>query len=227
MAPADRAAAIGRPHLVHRHRIDQRDPGRDARRRVADRRRHAAGRGDVAGEHAQDRRRAEPVALAARLARARRSRRPGRCVATRDGCARRRQRRIRGDARQGRHRRHSFRRRHHLSACAGRSLLQDAEVVELGAMRLTGHFTPGHTPGSTSWTWTDTKDGKPMRIAYVDSLSAPGYKLIGNARFPRIVEAYKHTFDVVRKLPCDVLITPHADAMGGRRMMLRTRIRRR
>ena len=92
--------------------------------------------------------------------------------------------------------------------------LQDEEVVEVGAMRLTGHFTPGHTPGSTSWTWTDTKDGKPLRFAYVDSLSAPGYKLIGNARFPRIVETYKRTFDVVRKLPCDVLLTPHSDASG-------------
>lgn len=92
--------------------------------------------------------------------------------------------------------------------------LQDGEVVQVGDIALVAHFTPGHTPGSLSWTWTDTRDGKPVRIAYVDSLSAPGYKLIGNARYPRIVEAYRRTFETVRALPCDVLLTPHADASG-------------
>jgi len=93
-------------------------------------------------------------------------------------------------------------------------LLQDEEVVQVGDIALVGHFTPGHTPGSTSWTWTDTKDGKPVRIAYADSLSAPGYKLIGNPRMPRIVEMYKATFAKVRALPCDLLLTPHPDASG-------------
>ena len=92
--------------------------------------------------------------------------------------------------------------------------LQDGEVVQVGDIALVAHFTPGHTPGSLSWTWTDTRDGKPVRIAYVDSLSAPGYKLIGNARYPRLVDAYRKTFETVRALPCDVLLTPHPDASG-------------
>jgi metallo-beta-lactamase class B len=91
-------------------------------------------------------------------------------------------------------------------------LVMDGEVVELGSLRLTAHHTPGHTPGSLSWTWTDTRDGKPLRIAYVDSLSAPGYKLHDNPRYPRIVEAYRRSFDIVRGLPCDLLLTPHPDA---------------
>lgn len=91
-------------------------------------------------------------------------------------------------------------------------LVMDGEVVELGGLRFTAHHTPGHTPGSLSWTWTDTRDGKPLRIAYVDSLSAPGYKLHNNPRYPRIVEAYRRSFDIVRALPCDLLLTPHPDA---------------
>jgi metallo-beta-lactamase class B len=96
---------------------------------------------------------------------------------------------------------------------ADRPLL-DGEAIDLGDVRLTAHFTPGHTPGSLSWTWSDTRDGKPVRIAYVDSMSAPGYDLIGHARYPRIVEDYRTTFAKVRTLPCDVLITPHGDASG-------------
>lgn len=93
-------------------------------------------------------------------------------------------------------------------------IIMDGEVVELGGMRFTAHFTPGHTPGSTSWTWHDQHDGKTLRIAYVDSLSTPGYRLIGNPRYPHIVDDYRRTFAVVRALPCDLLLTPHADGSG-------------
>ena len=93
-------------------------------------------------------------------------------------------------------------------------LLMDREVVELGGMRFTGHFMPGHTPGSTAWTWTDRDGGREVRIAYADSLSAPGYRLLDNPRYPRIVEDYRRSFDVVRALPCDLLLTPHPGASG-------------
>ena len=93
-------------------------------------------------------------------------------------------------------------------------VIHDLEVVELGGMRLTAHFMPGHTPGSTAWTWTDTRDGAPVRIAYVDSLTAPGYQVHDNPRYPRLAEDFQHSFDVVRALPCDLLVTPHPDASG-------------
>lgn len=93
-------------------------------------------------------------------------------------------------------------------------LLQDGESVELGGIKFSVHFTPAHTPGSMSWTWTDTRDGQPLRIAYADSLSAPGYRLLDNPRYPRIVEAYRNGFATVRALPCDLLITPHPESVG-------------
>ncbi|WP_342380557.1 subclass B3 metallo-beta-lactamase [Myxococcus stipitatus] len=88
-------------------------------------------------------------------------------------------------------------------------VVMDGEVVSLGGVEFTAHFMPGHTPGSIGWTWTDTRDGKPVRIAYADSLSAPGYQLLGHPRYPRIVEDYRRSFATVRALPCDVLLTPH------------------
>ena len=93
-------------------------------------------------------------------------------------------------------------------------IVHDGEVVAIGGLRLTAHFIPGHTPGSIAWTWDDTRDGKPIRIAYVDSLTAPGYRLAGNPRYPGIVEDYRLSFATVRALPCDLLLTPHADASG-------------
>ena len=93
-------------------------------------------------------------------------------------------------------------------------LLQDRESVQLGATLFTVHFTPAHTPGSMSWTWTDTRDGKPLKIAYADSLSAPDYRLLDNPRFPRIAEAYQQGFATVANLPCDLLIAPHPEGVG-------------
>jgi len=93
-------------------------------------------------------------------------------------------------------------------------LLHDGEVVALGTLRLTAHFIPGHTPGSIAWTWDDTRDGRTLRIAYVDSLTAPGYRLVDNPRYPHILDDFHRSFATVRALPCDVLVTPHADASG-------------
>lgn len=91
-------------------------------------------------------------------------------------------------------------------------IVHDGETLTLGGMALTVHFVPGHTPGSMAWTWTDTRDGKPVRIAYVDSLSFPGYRLLGHPRAPRLADDYRRSFDAVRALPCDVLVAPHPDA---------------
>lgn len=95
-------------------------------------------------------------------------------------------------------------------------LLQDGESIELGGIEFTVLFTPAHTPGSMSWSWADTgrENGEPLRIAYVDSLSAPGYQLLDNPRFPRIVEAYRDGFAAVRAMPCDLLIAPHPGGVG-------------
>jgi metallo-beta-lactamase class B len=93
-------------------------------------------------------------------------------------------------------------------------ILHDGEIVALGSIRLTPHFIPGHTPGSIAWTWDDSVGGRTLHIAYVDSLTAPGYRLTDNPRYPRIVEDFHRSFDTVRALPCDVLLTPHADASG-------------
>ncbi|PJL11336.1 subclass B3 metallo-beta-lactamase [Stenotrophomonas maltophilia] len=93
-------------------------------------------------------------------------------------------------------------------------IIMDGEVVSLGGIDFTAHFVPGHTPGSTAWTWTDTREGKPVRIVYADSLSAPGYQLQDNPRYPHLIDDYRRSFATVRALPCDILLTPHPGASG-------------
>jgi metallo-beta-lactamase class B len=57
--------------------------------------------------------------------------------------------------------------------------------------------------------WTSCESKRCLHMIDVASLSAPGYKLIGNPRYPDIVNDFEHSFAVVAALPCDVALAPH------------------
>ena len=91
-------------------------------------------------------------------------------------------------------------------------LIDDGDRIELGGIVLTAHFTPGHTKGATTWT-TKVKDGaKEYDVVFVSSSSVPGYKLVGNEKYPTIVQDYERAFRVLRSLPCDVFLAPHGSS---------------
>jgi metallo-beta-lactamase class B len=90
-------------------------------------------------------------------------------------------------------------------------IVADNETLKVGSIAITAHFTPGHTPGGTSWTWKSCEKDKCLNIAYVDSLtavSADNFRFTDNSG---VRENFKRSFDVVASLPCDVLVTPHPD----------------
>lgn len=85
----------------------------------------------------------------------------------------------------------------------------DGETLRLGDLALTAHATPGHTPGNTTWTWTSCEGTRCLDLVLIGSLSAPGYKLVGNAKYPGIVDDYRSSFGKVAALPCDIALAPH------------------
>src|SRR6185503_12402360 len=42
----------------------------------------------------------------------------------------------------------------HFPALKGVRAIRDGETLRVADLAITAHFTPGHTPGGTSWTWT-------------------------------------------------------------------------
>ena len=93
-------------------------------------------------------------------------------------------------------------------------VVRDGGTVQVGTLRLTAHYTPGHTPGSTSWTWRSCERQRCLDIAYVDSLTAlgrPGYRFSAH---PRYVANFRHGLATAAALPCDILLTPHPEASG-------------
>jgi metallo-beta-lactamase class B len=93
--------------------------------------------------------------------------------------------------------------------------IADGETLKLGATTLTAHATPGHTQGSTSWTWRSCVANQCKQIAYVDSLSAISddeYQYSDESQHPGVLQSFRATLHKVAKLPCDILITPHPSA---------------
>lgn len=85
----------------------------------------------------------------------------------------------------------------------------DGERLHLGDLAFTAHATPGHTKGNTTWTWMSCEGTRCLHMVDVGSLSTPGYKLIGNPKYPNIVEDFERSFGVVAALPCDMPLAPH------------------
>lgn len=93
----------------------------------------------------------------------------------------------------------------------------DGETLRVGELAITAHHTPGHTPGSTSWTWTSCEGARCLDIVYADSLSAvaaPGFRFTGDATHPSIEASFRASIAKVAALPCDVFMTTHPQYAG-------------
>lgn len=92
-------------------------------------------------------------------------------------------------------------------------VLKDGEVVALGEIALTPHFTPGHTKGCTSWTMRVTVAGVPRDLLLICSVSLP-WKLKNNEPYPGVIDDFRATFERLKGLPCEVFLAPHASMFG-------------
>ena len=88
----------------------------------------------------------------------------------------------------------------------------DGATLHVGGIAVTVHYTPGHTPGGTTWTWRSCESSRCLDVVYADSLtavSADGFRFTAVAGR---VQAFERTFTTVAALPCDILVTPHPEA---------------
>jgi metallo-beta-lactamase class B len=96
-------------------------------------------------------------------------------------------------------------------------VIADGESLRVGSLTVQGHFTGGHTPGGTSWTWRACEGSECLNIVYADSMtavSADAFRFSSSATYPRAVADFDKSITFLRKIPCDMLLTPHPDASG-------------
>jgi len=93
----------------------------------------------------------------------------------------------------------------------------DGDKVTLGGVTVTAVATPGHTPGSTSWSWQSCEQSECKAVVFASSLnpiSAEGYLFTAPAHVSEI-EGFRRSFAAMKTLPCDILISAHPDQSGG------------
>jgi metallo-beta-lactamase class B len=95
-------------------------------------------------------------------------------------------------------------------AVADVRVVADGEVLDLGGLALTAHYTPGHTAGATTWSWRQCDPADEgatcLDFVYADSLnavSAPGF------RFTPTAARFEASLDRLAGLPCDVVMSTH------------------
>lgn len=91
----------------------------------------------------------------------------------------------------------------------------DGDTLRVGALAVVAHFTPGHTPGGTSWSWRSCEGGECRDIVYADSqtpISADDFLFTRSATYPDAIADFERGFAVLERLRCDILLTPHPAA---------------
>jgi metallo-beta-lactamase class B len=91
--------------------------------------------------------------------------------------------------------------------------LADGEVLTIGGVEISAVYTPGHTPGGTSWSWESCALGTCYDVVYADSLtavSAEGYRFSEGPAANQLIESA----DALSKLDCDILLSPHPFFFG-------------
>ncbi len=86
--------------------------------------------------------------------------------------------------------------------------VRDGEVLRAGDIAITAHLTPGHTPGSTTWTWRSCEGQRCLDVVYADSLnavSAAGFRFTDAG----LVDLFRQSIAKVASLPCDVVVSVH------------------
>jgi metallo-beta-lactamase class B len=91
-------------------------------------------------------------------------------------------------------------------------ILRDGLTVGTSGLRLTAHATPGHAPGSTTWTWRSCEAGRCINVVYADSLTAVSSDAYRFRDHPRYLADFRASIRKIAALPCDLLITPHPSA---------------
>jgi metallo-beta-lactamase class B len=88
-------------------------------------------------------------------------------------------------------------------------VVRDGEIVRLQSLQLTAHVTPGHAPGSTSWSWRSCEGAICHAVVYADSLSAVSADDYRFTDHPAYAGTFRATIAKVAALSCDLVITPH------------------
>lgn len=97
--------------------------------------------------------------------------------------------------------------------------LSESETLTLGTVTVRMIPTPGHTPGSASWTWSSCEGDVCKTVVFASSLNAVAAAPFTYTGHPEVTATLTASIDRVDRLDCDVLISAHPEVSGGDRKL--------
>jgi metallo-beta-lactamase class B len=90
-------------------------------------------------------------------------------------------------------------------------VIVEGETLRVGDLSITAVFTPGHTPGGTSWTWRSCEGARCLNMVYADSLNAVSATEYKFSEHKAYTDRFRRSMAAVQTLPCDILLSVHPD----------------
>ncbi len=95
--------------------------------------------------------------------------------------------------------------------------VRDGQRITLGDVTVTAIAMPGHTPGSTSWSWKSCEGQRCETVVFAASINAVA---LGKYRFSAPehrgrVETVRRSIAKLRGIPCDLVLTSHPELSDG------------
>lgn len=86
-------------------------------------------------------------------------------------------------------------------------VIDHGDTVSLGGVTLRAHLTPGHTPGTTTWTTAVEENGETHQVVFLGGATATPRQDVTD---PEIQRQFQQAFLELRSIACDVPLAPHA-----------------
>ena len=88
---------------------------------------------------------------------------------------------------------------------------KDGDKIALGNVELTVHAHPGHTPGSTSFTFPVTEGGRTYNVGIINMNGINGgVKLLYEPGYPTIIKDFRETLAKQAQMTPDIWVSSHA-----------------
>jgi metallo-beta-lactamase class B len=88
-------------------------------------------------------------------------------------------------------------------------VIRDGETLTVGKLSINPVFTPGHAPGSTTWSWQSCEGSRCMNMVYADSISAVSADGFRFTDHPELIAQLRRSMTRLGELPCDVMVSTH------------------
>ncbi len=93
-------------------------------------------------------------------------------------------------------------------------IIADGERIALGNNVVTAIFTPGHSPGGTTWSWQSCETNKCISLVFADSLNSVSDDTYQFSAHPEYLARFQTSIETVRDIKCDILIAAHPSFSG-------------